>query len=90
MKKGMIVFMTLVLMFCFGGAVFGGTAASENKPSYYMTVEVQKGDTVWSIAETYNDDSGLSTAEYTEKIMEFNRMAGDKLIIGQRLQVPVY
>ena len=64
MKKYLIALVMIVMiMSCF----FGKTLVMANEESddtvynrYYTTIEVEKGDTLWSIAKTYYHHSGMS------------------------------
>ena len=61
MKKGFAIMM-VVFVFAFvlvlGNAVFFRSDVSANNDSVirYQTVEIQKGDTLWSIAKEYYED----------------------------------
>ena len=52
------------------------------------TVQVHSGDTVWGIAERYNDGS-RDTRELVQQICTFNHIEPGKLQAGQILRVPL-
>ena len=76
MKKYLIALVMIVMiMSCF----FGKTLVMANEESddtvynrYYTTIEVEKGDTLWSIAKTYYHHSGMSVREYVYELKLIN------------------
>ena len=53
----------------------------------YTSIELQKGDTLWEIAETYMDDSYESIDEYISEIKEINNLYSDEIKEGCYLMV---
>ena len=53
-----------------------------------QAVQVQVGDTLWSIAEAH-PIAGLTTAQAAESISRSNRLSNSALYSGQTLLVPV-
>ena len=52
--------------------------------------EIQPGDTLWSIAETYYTEECQDFRTYIDEIKRTNNMYDDKLISGNHLIVPYY
>ena len=52
--------------------------------------EIQPGDTLWSIAETYYTEECQDFRSYIDEIKRTNNMYDDKLISGNYLIVPYY
>ena len=52
------------------------------------TVQIQSGDTVWGIAERYNDGS-RDMREFVQQICAFNHIEPGELQAGQILRVPL-
>ena len=78
MKKGFAIMM-VVFVFAFvlvlGNAVFFRSDVSANNDSVirYQTVEIQKGDTLWSIAKEYYED-GIDEILYLDIVASlYNR-----------------
>ena len=54
----------------------------------YMTVTVQSGDTLWSIAEQYGDDS-CDIREYIYNIKKINNMKSSLLVANTSILIPI-
>lgn len=54
------------------------------------SVEIQKGDTLWSIASTYISDDYDDLNEYIDEIMSSNGLATDTIHAGNYIIVPYY
>lgn len=92
MKKYLIIFavMAMVLSCLLGETLV--TASGEERESviydrYYMNIEIQPGDSLWSIAEQYNKNSGMEIREYIKEIKQMNHLASDKIKSGDTLAV---
>ncbi len=58
---------------------------------YYTSVEVQSGETLWSIAQAKLDSVHYADAQtYIREVMEINHLADEKIVTGQYLIVPYY
>lgn len=84
----------LVLFICVAG-ILNITAEGSNAPvkRQYKSIQIEEGDTLWSIALEYNDEalSNDSTEEYIEDIMSINNLVrDDKITEGNYIIVPVY
>ena len=94
MKKYLIALvMVVMIMSCF----FGKTLVMANEESddtvynrYYTTIEVEKGDTLWSIAKTYYHHSGMSVREYVYELKLINGMVSDEIRAGNMISVEYY
>lgn len=94
MKKYLIALVMIVMiMSCF----FGKTLVMANGESddtvynrYYTTIEVEKGDTLWSIAKTYYHHSGMSVREYVYEVKLINGMVSDEIHAGNMISVEYY
>ncbi|HIT59962.1 MAG TPA: LysM peptidoglycan-binding domain-containing protein [Candidatus Fimousia stercorigallinarum] len=96
MKKGFAIMM-VVFVFAFvlvlGNAVFFRSDVSANNDSVirYQTVEIQKGDTLWSIAKEYYEEPCGDIRDYIDQIKECNNLdSSDRITEGCYLCVPVY
>ncbi len=97
MRRRILIFcVTWILMFCMGiafGSLLARAKETEEKRTYkyYTNIEVQKGDTLWDIADEYMDDIHYhNKREYILEVMRMNHMTDDHLIAGKKLVVPYY
>ena len=88
MKKGFAIMM-VVFVFAFvlvlGNAVFFRSDVSANNDSVirYQTVEIQKGDTLWSIAKEYYEEPCGDIRDYIDQIKECNNLdSSDRITEG--------
>lgn len=63
---------------------------SGNRSKLITSVEVKKGDTLWSIAATYMSDEYDSIHDYIEEIMKSNGMVSEEIHAGNYIIVPYY
>jgi len=98
MRRKMILlfFLTLVMMFGIGvgfGTLLTRAEEPKKEPSYkyYANIEIQSGDTLWEIADTYMDSEHyMERKDYINEVMSINHMVSDHLVSGQKLIVPYY
>lgn len=58
---------------------------------YYKSIEVSKGDTLWSIAaENFDTEHYKNIQEYVKEIKEMNAMKSDHIVSGSCLIIPYY
>ena len=58
---------------------------------YYTQVEIQKGDSLWSLAGEYMENGPYdSRKEYMEEVAELNQLSSTTIFEGQSLIVPYY
>lgn len=55
----------------------------------YHSIEVQEGDTLWTIADQYSSDSSMSTDEFIKWVGEQNNLATYTISAGDSLVLPV-
>ena len=97
-KRRMMFLLTTVLLITIGSVVFGSifssaqTNAEESgvQYKYYKSIQIEKGDSLWSIAKEYRTDAYESTQEYIEELMELNNLTSDEIHHGQYLIVAYY
>ena len=85
----------VVTIFTIIGSVLFGTvkahAASAEAPyKYYTSIRVEKGDTLWNIADTYITDNYDNRNDYIEEICSINHIAENTIHTGQYLTIPYY
>lgn len=63
---------------------------SEDRVKLITSIEVKKGDTLWSIASEYISDEYDNIIDYIEEIKKCNRMTSDDIHTGNYLIIPYY
>ena len=64
--------------------------ASNASEKYFTCITVEKGDSLWSIAEEYMTEEYDSTQEYVSEVMQINNLKNSTIVIGTSLIVPYY
>lgn len=58
---------------------------------YYASIQIQNGDSLWSIADEYADEHYTGRFEYVSEVAEINGIhMNDRLISGEYIVVPYY
>ncbi|WP_077610848.1 cell division suppressor protein YneA [Clostridium sp. Marseille-P2415] len=86
---------TLSLVVLLGSHFFGnslmnalaGEVETQAIDKYYTSIEIQKGDSLWSIAGRYGENSGMTTAQYVKELKNMNGLKEDTIHSGQYLTV---
>jgi len=55
----------------------------------YMTITVMKGETLWEIAQKYEDQHGLSKVQFIKWVEKHNGVTGDHIVAGNDLVLPI-
>jgi len=56
-------------------------------PERFTTLTVQRGDSLWAVAEKYTPDGG-NVQETIDEISAANHLSGATVITGQKLKIP--
>jgi cell division protein YceG involved in septum cleavage len=57
----------------------------------YTSVQIQSGDTLWELADTYGDSVYASKSAYIKEVIRINSLSSEDCIIsGQYLILPYY
>ena len=75
----------LVIFFC----NFQAVAERPVTYKYYTEVRVDRGDTLWSIADRYITEEYVSRKSYVKEIQQLNNIGCD-VKYGQRILIPYY
>lgn len=57
---------------------------------YYTSIEIQDGDSLWSIASQYKAKSGKTTGELVDELKQMNCLSEDTIHTGHYLVIPYY
>lgn len=65
----------------------------EHQPSYkyYKSIEISKGDTLWSIANAnFDADHYKNVNEYVAEVKKLNALISDNIVTGSHIIIPYY
>ena len=57
---------------------------------YYTSIEVEEGDTLWSISEEYMTSEYNDRNEYMNEVRQMNHITGSEIRSGSIILVPYY
>ena len=83
----------LLLTLLFTGFAFNSPSAvaqNRNTAKYYTTVQVDAGDSLWSIAGEYMTPEYEDMDDYIAEIKEVNGLNGNLILQGSYLNIPYY
>jgi len=84
----------ILLVFALSFYSFTSLANTDTKDvsyKYFTTIQVEEGDTLWTIAEEYMDDIHYeSVKDYITEVMYINKFSDETILCGQYLVVPYY
>lgn len=55
----------------------------------YQAIKVAKGDSLWSLAEDYQDLHKMDQIEFIEWVQDRNNLITTKIVPGEELTIPV-
>lgn len=86
-RKNVFLLLTLALILCLGTFAMGAQKGKEVK-TYYESVEIQKGDTLWGIAAEYKAEN-QKTEQMVDAIRAVNGLKTANIRVGESIIVPV-
>lgn len=94
MKKSTVAVLVSMITILFIGCVFAQAQTPEqninDRTKCYKSIEIQPGDTLWSIAEEYMTEEYPSVNAYVKEVKEINGFNGNTIYEGCYLMVPYY
>lgn len=82
-----VAMMVFILSLTFMTVLYHPKAQGETL-SAYKTVIVDYGDTIWDIAQKYNDNSNQDMRMFVYNIEKVNGLKGEMIKPGQVLRIP--
>ena len=94
-NRFVILFFLLVLLIIivYGGicvAHADGLRGRQDRQKLFTSIEIQYGDTLWTIAERYKNSDCQSTEEYVCELMQMNHLKDDRIVAGNYLMISYY
>ena len=91
LRKQLIICMTSIIIIVLGCGFFGNIRSSAHDSisddTYYTSITIERGDTLWSIAEEYITDDFDSIPEYIQALKNMNGLEDDCIRSGMSLTV---
>lgn len=86
---------TIFVLFCMliGSSIAssGQSKAAQNASyKYYTSIEIEKGDTLWDIAQQHITPEYANIQAYVDEIKEINNLGDDEIHSGQYLMIPYF
>lgn len=93
----MRLFLIIIIAF-FLSLTFGHLLAEATNPAlvkstfykYYTSIQIENGDSLWSIAKIYAEPEYISREDYIKEIKLINSMTSDTIHSGQYLTIFYY
>lgn len=60
------------------------------REKYFTSVEIEEGDTLWSISEEYMSPEYKDRDEFIDEIRQMNHITGSMIRAGEKLLIPYY
>lgn len=89
----------LALLFIITGVLVGSSLLSSSRANasneevlykYYTSIEVQQGDTLWSIADTYRNEEVVGRESYIDELVSLNNLQNETIHAGDYITVAYY
>ena len=95
-QRGLLA-IAIILVVALGillGSSINAMASSEKDISsynkYYVSIRVESGDTLWTIADEYVEGFNLSKSDYIKEVCQINSISEDNIHSGDYIVVPYY
>ena len=95
-QRGLLA-IVVILIVAFGillGTSINALASSEKDIAsynkYYVSIRIESGDTLWTIADEYVDGFNLSKADYIAEVCQINGISENNIHAGDQIVVPYY
>lgn len=92
-KSAFLAGAALLIALTLFGMIFRGIKVrgqEQSRYKYYTSIEIQSGDTLWSIASEIADTYGLDTRTCVKELMFMNNLTSDTIHAGNYLTIFYY
>lgn len=84
-----VILLILISSILFG-SIKAQAASAETPYKYYTSIQIQKGETLWEIANRYVTEEYDSVSDYIAEICSINHISDSDIHSGQYLTIPYY
>lgn len=87
-----ILFAAILLFIILGSSIHILANGSDNCPfnKYYTSIQVEDGDTLWSIADKYIGENSVDKESYVNDICRMNNLTDGQIHSGEYIIVAYY
>jgi len=96
-KQKSILAITVIVVVALGillGSSINAMASSDKDVAsfnkYYVSIRVESGDTLWTIADEYVDGFNIEKTDYIEEVCQINEISQNDIHAGDYIVVPYY
>jgi Predicted periplasmic solute-binding protein len=92
-KLLLIAFISMILSVSFGAFLSEATETEQDNKQlykYYTNIQIQKGDTLWAIANEYAVGDIISNKDYVEQVKKINSILNDDIRAGDYITIFYY
>ena len=97
MKRRITLAAIAIMFITMGSVVCGSIFSSAKNPAldvpqykYYKSITIEQGDSLWSLAQEYNNNSNVSTDDYIDEIVQVNGLKNKTIHAGQHIVIAYY
>ncbi|GFI22784.1 cell division suppressor protein YneA [Lachnospiraceae bacterium] len=86
-----IIILTMVFILLISFLTDENNKVNQHSYKYYKSIQITKGDTLWSIAYDHFDSKHYSNAsDYVKEVKKMNNLTSDDIIAGSYIIIPYY
>lgn len=85
-----IVVSVIVVILCSAFVSIKAKGSDATGCKYFTTIQIEEGDSLWSIAHTYFSSDYSDYKEYINEVKSINNMEDDNVKKGSYLVIPYY
>lgn len=88
-----VVVILCISLLILGSSTYVAFAKSDNQREpvkQYISIQIQSGETLWSIASEYVKDTNVSKEEYIAEVTSVNNLKDSQIHSGQYIIIPEY
>jgi cell division protein YceG involved in septum cleavage len=81
---------SIILIICsFITCLVVAICISHEDENQYMSVTVEKGDSIWQISEQFEGKYAMSNKEFIKWVEKQNSISANQLAVGEEITIPV-
>lgn len=85
-----VIVMVMIAVMFFSFSTQASDQAHQTSYKYFRSIEIKKGDSLWSIASCYADAHYENLADYVSEVKRMNGLSSENIQAGSYLIIPYY